>query len=173
MKTSDAKNTIVSQSVVVERCEYRHDWQASGEPGTDDAMRVTCSKCKAHPRNDKEEKQAEAYIYLRKILHKGSTVYTILKHVSRSGMTRGIDCYAIVGVGGLCVTGNNLGIYGKPIWITSYVGHAIDQPQPIDYWRKSLGLKIGGCGMDMGFHVVNSLSYALYGDGNSIKHEWL
>jgi hypothetical protein len=121
----------------------------------------------------KEEKRIEAILHLRKILPKGSTVYTILKHVSRSGMTRGIDCYALSVEGGPCVAGHNNGTYAVPIWITSWVGHAIDSPQPIDYWRKSMGLKVGGCGMDMGFHVVNSLSYALYDDGYALKHAWL
>lgn len=99
----------------------------------------------------KETERAEAIEHLRKILKAGDTVYTVLKHVSKSGMTRGIEVYAIID--------------GNPQWITAYVGKAIGEPQPLSYWEKSLGLKIGGCGMDMGFHVVNSLSYALFPDG--------
>lgn len=99
----------------------------------------------------KDVERQEAIEQLRGMIKPGDTVYTILRHVSRSGMTRGIDVYTLED--------------NKPVWITAYVGKAIDQPQPMDYWRKSMGLKIGGCGMDMGFHVVNSLSYALYGKG--------
>ena len=109
---------------------------------------------------------------LRQMLKPGDTVYTVLRHVSRSGMTRGIDCYLIRD--------------NKPVWITGYVGKAIDQPQPMDYWRKSLGLKIGGCGMDMGFHVVYTLSRVLFSgtivtssesamrdSGYALNHQWL
>lgn len=101
----------------------------------------------------REKERREAINHLRQLIKPGDTVYTVLRHVSRSGMTRGIDVYLMDKNG------------GEPVWITAYVGKAIDQPQPRDYWQKSLGLKIGGCGMDMGFHVVNSLSYALYGKG--------
>jgi hypothetical protein len=101
--------------------------------------------------NKREQERQEAIDHLREMIKPGNTVHTILKHVSRSGMTRGIDVYFLKD--------------SEPIWITAYVGKAIDQPQPADYWRKSLGLKIGGCGMDMGFHVVENLSYALYGKG--------
>jgi hypothetical protein len=34
-------------------------------------------------------------------------------------------------------------------------------------------IRVSGCGMDMGYHLVHSLSYALYGDGYALKHEWL
>lgn len=156
----------------VERCKYRHDWTINPELGAE--RNIVCRNCRKQP-NAKELKRAEAILHLRTILPKGSTVYTILKHVSRSGMTRGIDCYALsVETRKGQEDGHE---YQKqvaePIWITPYVGHAIESPQPIDYWRKSLGLKVGGCGMDMGFHVVNSLSYALYDNGYAIKHQWL
>lgn len=145
-------------------CKYKHDWTINPELGAE--RNIVCRNCRKVP-NAKEMKRAEAILHLRTILPRGSTVYTILRSVSRSGMTRGIDCYmlSIENVGGQQVA--------VPNWITSYVGHAIDSPQPENYWRKSLGLKVGGCGMDMGFHVVNSLSYALYDDGYAIKHAWL
>jgi len=38
-------------------------------------------------------------------------------------------------------------------------------------------LRVGGCGMDMGFHIVYSLSLALYGSANdggyTLSQEWL
>jgi hypothetical protein len=149
----------------IEKC-IRHDWYKVPYSETTNEYFV-CRRCN-HLAKGKEIKRAEAYVFLRSVLPKGSTVYTILKHVSRSGMTRGIDCYALT-----VEADGNGGTVARPLWITSWVGHAIDSPQPIDYWRKSLGLKVGGCGMDMGFHVVNSLSCALYDDGYAIKHQWL
>jgi hypothetical protein len=35
------------------------------------------------------------------------------------------------------------------------------------------GIRVGGCGMDMGFHLVYTLSRALFDDGYYVKHEWL
>lgn len=160
----------VCRKCLIEKCRYRHDWYKVPATETTNEYYV-CRKCDCSPRTDKQHKQAEAYVFLRSVLPKGSTVYTILKHVSRSGMTRGIECYALTVEPEKI--GDAMSQVGRPLWITSYVGHAIDSPQPIDYWRKSLGLKVNGCGMDMGFHVVNSLSYALYDDGYAIKHAWL
>ncbi len=31
--------------------------------------------------------------------------------------------------------------------------------------RKNWGVKMGGCGMDMGYHLVNNLGYALFPNG--------
>ena len=33
-----------------------------------------------------------------------------------------------------------------------------------------MGVKVGGCGMDMGFHLIYNLSSVLYKDGYAIKH---
>ena len=35
------------------------------------------------------------------------------------------------------------------------------------------GYRVGGCGMDMGFHLVHELGYRLFNDGYSLKHEWI
>jgi hypothetical protein len=32
---------------------------------------------------------------------------------------------------------------------------------------------VQGCGMDMGFHVVYSLSQTLFNDGYALKQRWL
>jgi len=156
-----------------ERCKYRHDWQVRFGEHPQPYKHIECAKCGFEPKAEsKPAKEAEAIVHLREMLKPGDTVYTILRHVSRSGMTRGIDCYLIAD--------------NRPVWITGYVGHAIGSPQPEEYWRKSMGLKVGGCGMDMGFHVVYTLSRVLFpegshaaiqthnGDGGyALKHEWL
>ena len=36
------------------------------------------------------------------------------------------------------------------------------------YNRKAEAIRVGGCGMDMGFHVVYNLSRALYRDGRFV-----
>lgn len=35
------------------------------------------------------------------------------------------------------------------------------------------GVRVHGGGMDMGFHLVSSVSRALYGDDYAINHRWL
>ena len=100
----------------------------------------------------KEEKD-QALKTLRKYCKPGTTVYTILRHVSKSGMSRCIDLY---------VYRNN-----EPIRLSHYaatvLGEALD--------RRWEGIRISGCGMDMGFELVYQLSRALHGQ-NSLKHQW-
>lgn len=84
---------------------------------------------------------------LRKELPPGSTVYTVLRHCSRSGMYRAIDVYAIRD--------------NEPRRLTFSVAKATGYR----YDRKHEALGIGGCGMDMGFAIVSELSYHLYPNG--------
>ncbi len=83
---------------------------------------------------------------LRETLTPGTTVYTVLRHVSRSGMSRDIDVYVMQD--------------NEPRRIT----WSVSQASGMRYDRKAEALKVGGCGMDMGFHVVYNLSRALYRD---------
>lgn len=94
----------------------------------------------------REQERQEAIERLRGWIKPGDTVYTILRHVSSSGMTR------------------HVGVVLMP----SY-DHGI--LHPISAVSKALGLKVnkncdgvilGGCGMDMGFHLVYELGYVLY-----------
>ena len=101
--------------------------------------------------NDTERQKA--LTHLRKMLKPGTTVYTILRHVSRSGMSRQIDVYVIR--------------KGEPVWITAYVGNAIGRPQSMKDWQNQNGLRVNGCGTDMGFRLVYELSCALYPDGRN------
>lgn len=153
----------------VERCKYRHDWTINPELGAE--RYIVCRQCRVRP-TAKQMQEAEAIVYLRSVLKPGDTVYTVLRHVSRSGMSRGIDFYLIRD--------------SEPLWITSYVGHAIDSPQSEKDWRESRGLRVNGCGMDMGFHCVYSLSRVLFPDGAqgasehaerdggyALNHRWL
>ena len=88
----------------------------------------------------------EAIAQLRETLKPGDTVYTVLRSVSRSGMNRKIDLYKIED--------------GEPHWLTYLVAKATG----ITFDNKRDALSVGGCGMDMGFHVVYSLSAALFRD---------
>lgn len=92
----------------------------------------------------------EAIETLREMLKPGDTVYTVLRHVARSGMSRQIDCY---------VMEDNL-----PRWISRTVATACG----FTFDQKREAIRVGGCGMDMGFHLVYSLSSVLFPDGQFV-----
>lgn len=93
---------------------------------------------------------------LRRWIPKGTTIYTVLRAVSRSGMRREIGVLII----------------------------PADDPQPLCmhyHTARVLGLSIGkrdgvivhGAGMDMGFDLVYRLGCQLFGDGYALRHEWI
>lgn len=81
-------------------------------------------------------------------LQPGDTVHTILRHTSRSGMLRIIDPVALAG------PGNDVRYLG---YLTA---KALGWPDDGDQ-----GVKVSGCGMDMGFELVYCLSRALWPEG--------
>ena len=98
---------------------------------------------------------------LKKWYPKGSTVYTILRHVSRSGMQRTIGVLAV-----LPGDGSGSVDFRHPNYATAIVTGLKED-------RKREGVKIGGCGMDMGFAIAYRLGEVLYDDGYALKHRWL
>lgn len=91
----------------------------------------------------------------------GVKVYTILRHVSSSGMSR--DISLVIG------DGNDIAD------ITYYAAHALG-----DKLIESKGhraIRQNGCGMDMGFNLVYNLSSVLFagqeGAGYLLKQAWL
>lgn len=87
----------------------------------------------------------EARAQLREMLPPGSKVKTILRHVSRSGMTRAIS----------------------PVVDGEDVTWLVCKAFPKHFRRNARhdGITMGGCGMDMGFQLVYTLSHYLYPDG--------
>ena len=97
-----------------------------------------------------QEKQA-AIAQLLEILKPGATVYTELKRVSKSGMSRVISLKAVHD--GEIITLDYLA--------SQATGYRLDS---------NCGLKVTGCGMDMGFHVVYVLGNALWPHGTPEPH---
>lgn len=91
------------------------------------------------------EKQ-EAVRQLREWVKPGDTIYTTLERVSRSGMQREIRLYKIHD--------------NEPQWLSGYASKALGMRR-----GKRDGIVVGGCGMDMGFHLVYALSHVLFPDG--------
>ena len=97
----------------------------------------------------------EAIRKLKEEVKEGDVLYTQLHHVSKSGMTRHISVR--------CLKDN------YPYDYTYLVSKALG-------WKignRYEGIKMGGCGMDMGFHLISSLSRVLYDDDYAIKQRWL
>ncbi len=93
---------------------------------------------------------------LRKMLKPGDTVFTILDHVSSSGMSR--DIRIVVMKDGCDLHPNYL------------VSQVIGVPQAMRKGRRQDGLRMSGCGMDMGFEIVYQLGMALWPDGTPAPH---
>lgn len=94
---------------------------------------------------------------LQSWIPRGSKVFTIIRQVGRTGMSRQI---------GLVVIDRERP--GNLIYATHLVGEL-------------LGFKVGdreglivrGCGMDFGFDLVYRLAIALYDDPQALKQEWI
>lgn len=84
---------------------------------------------------------------LREMLKPGDTVYTILRHVSSSGMTRSISLVVI----------DDGDVRDWSYLAARAMGDRIDERHD--------GIKVSGCGMDMGFHLVYGLGRTLFPDG--------
>ena len=120
----------------------------------------------------KEQKQAD-YDYAKKQLleyfvNEGDTVYTVLRSVSSSGMSRKISL--------------KVAKEGKILDLTYYASVVLEWP--LVEVNGSRALRVGGCGMDMGFHTVYTLARVLFRDkyegqanavdpGYSLTQAWL
>src|SRR5512137_3070228 len=98
-----------------------------------------------------QSEREEQLARLREWLKPGDTVYTVLRHVSRSGMRREI---------GLVIFKDGADLH--PNYAASKV-----LGWPIG---KHDGIIVDGCGMDMGFHLVYALGYALWPNGTDKPH---
>ena len=119
----------------------------------------------------KEAEEAKAA--LLELIPSGSTVYTVLRSVSRSGMFRRIDLYAIDNnPRALEING------GRPMlrYLSGYAAVLLGVP------RNDKGLGTTGCGMDMGSNMVDNLRAALFGWAKTetgyrakgeLRHEWI
>jgi hypothetical protein len=121
----------------------------------------------------KKQQKQEDYDYAKKQLleyfvKEGDTVYTVLRSVSSSGMSRTMSL--------------KVAREGKILDLTYYASVVLGYK--LVEVNGSRALRVGGCGMDMGFHVVYSLSRVLFRDkyegqpeavdaGYSLSQAWL
>jgi hypothetical protein len=81
------------------------------------------------------------------------TIYTVLRHVSSSGMQREISVKMIDA--------------DRVIHLDYLVGESLGLKS-----GNHNGLKVRGCGMDMGFHLVDCIN-RVCGNGKNFRHEWI
>ena len=122
----------------------------------------------APKKTTKKEQKALDVAYAREQLlthyvSEGDTVYTVLRSVSSSGMSRKISL--------------KVAKDGKILDLTYYASILLDWP--LVEVNGSRALRVGGCGMDMGFHTVYTLSRVLFREeGNTkdagylLNHNW-
>lgn len=97
----------------------------------------------------------ESLELLKKELKENDIIYTDVKKVSSSGMYRHIKAYLIKD--------------NKPHDISFHVANAIGW----SFKDKTFAVGVGGCGMDMGFHLVSTLASLLFDDYTKLNHQWL
>lgn len=93
-----------------------------------------------YTKQEVEDARAEALC----LFPRGAFVYTILRSVSASGMSRKIDVYSLSD--------------GALTYATGYVAKLLDRRRD-----KAGAIVEEGCGMDMAWHLAYSLSCVLYG----------
>ena len=85
------------------------------------------------------------------LIKPGSVINTLVRSVSSNGMSRRISLYIVDGQE----------IRSIDNWVSIITGYKHSDKG---------GLIVGGCGMDMGFHLVYSLGAALWPNGTDTAH---
>ena len=120
---------------------------------------------KLNKKQQAELERSEAIERLR-ALFAGDTkpvIHTITRHVSSSGMSRDISL-----------------IYATSAGLTNITySAALALEWPLSEKTGNRAVRVSGCGMDMGFHLVYTLSRVLYSDllegdaGYHLQQHWL
>ena len=111
------------------------------------------------------KERQDAQDTLRRILPPGATVYTILRHVSRSGMRRRLDVYAL-----------DTDSEGKP-WMR-YLSGLVSHATGLKFTakggaREDCGIVIGGCGFSASGEIREAIERAIGLPANSLRRERL
>lgn len=121
----------------------------------------TTQQKESEMKHSKTEKQ-EAIKRLQELLPVGTTVYTILQHVSKSGMSRSITSVIPVkddATGELRI---------------QQIDYLVKKVLDLPFDNRNGGLKISGCGMDMGYAIVHQLGCVMYPMVRyPLKQSWL
>tara|TARA_Y100001937_G_scaffold48589_1_gene67726 strand:- start:311 stop:637 length:327 start_codon:yes stop_codon:yes gene_type:complete len=105
-------------------------------------------------KNDQRD-QAHAEYYLKRVIPKGSAIFTTVMQVAPSGMSRHIKVMRPH--------------EGEVVNISYYVAEALDLP----YKEKTGSVFVRGCGMNMCFWLAYELGGLLYSEGYSVKYRYV
>lgn len=97
--------------------------------------------------------QAEFIAKLRAEIKPGDTLFTVLKNVSKSGMSRKVNVYKIQD--------------NEPRWLAYWVSKATGIP----FDERTESLRVDGCGTDAGFELVYTLGRVLFPNGFAVVNE--
>lgn len=100
--------------------------------------------------------KAQALELVKKLVTPGDTLYTILRHVSRSGMSRRVSV--------ICIKENQARCLDSEVELLTHFKRVN---------RGKEGLVVHGVGGDVGFEVVHALADAVFGDGYKLTQAWL
>ena len=101
----------------------------------------------------KEDKET-ALKHLKEWLKAGDKVYTTIDHVVPSGMTRWLQVFLVRD--------------NQKINISWHCAVLLDLPYNTG---GHYGVRVGGCGMDMGFHLVYTMSRVLFPEGSGTERD--
>lgn len=105
-----------------------------------------------------KQEQADAITKLHEFVRPGDRLACITKHVSRSGMSRLVAVYIFRAEPDGTI---------RHYWLSRLVAKALRWPYRDDYEC----VRVDGCGMDMHFHLADTLSYRLFGEGGKLEHD--
>ena len=116
-------------------------------------------------KQSKAERREQAIGTLRSVLKQGDTVYTILRHVARSGMQRRLDVYAL-----------DTDADGKP-WMR-YLSGAVSDATGLRFSakggaREDCGLVLNGCGYSQSDEIIDAIEHALGFPANPLRRQSL
>lgn len=98
--------------------------------------------------------RSDAIAQLREMFPIGSVVSVVLRHVTASGMSRSISV-----------------LHADPDGHVNDVSWLVARATGDKLDTKHGGIKVGGVGMDMGFHLVYGLARTLYRDFRCTGHD--
>lgn len=101
-----------------------------------------------------EKERLERVEQAKKQFPEGTAIYTVVKHVARSGMMRRIAPIVVVD--------------GEARNISGIVSHVLGWNFTDDG-----AIQVSGCGMDMGFHLVSRFAEEVHGHYDKFRHQHL
>ena len=103
-------------------------------------------------KKDKAEQHESSKKWLKENIKEKETIYYCVTHVSKSGMSRDIKF--------MYHDGERL------LNLSGFFSELCDYK-----WNGNGSIKVQGCGMDMGFHVISSVARTLFDDYKKLNYE--